>query len=372
MLEADAREHDDGRVEHVRGVPAAAEPGLDHGRPPRRRSAKAANAAAVSSSNCVTLLALLQAALDLPRRLDHPLHRAAEPRGVRSAHPDTDALGEGRQVRREVLARAHPVRLEHRGGEARRRALAVRADDVDRAEHAMRAAERREQPAHALQAEAHAEQLAREEVLLSPFQRPGHRAPPAARQLVALLGHHGLRRVRDELLVGELALGALRSPPRASRRRFVRAPRLRLEIDVLGREKPTAPARATTSPSAHSSRARRARCGMCGPDPASRVAGRMAPGRTSRASRQPRTVLTVSIASAISASAASSTGEARAGQRLSASRPSCPCRPDLLGDERDQRVRHRQRLREHVARATPPSVSRRGLTISRYQSHSSP
>ena len=49
-------------------------------------------------------------------------------------------------------------------------------------------------------------------------------------------------------------------------------------------------------------------------------------------------------------------------------------RPELLGDERDHRVGERERLAQDVQRvacaSSSPSYSR-GLTISRYQSHSS-
>src|SRR4051812_41720575 len=66
--------------------------------------------------------------------------------------------------------------LEHARGEARRRRLPVRPHHVDGAVGALRRPEHGEQPPHALEAEAHAEQLEPEDVLLGLLERPGHAA----------------------------------------------------------------------------------------------------------------------------------------------------------------------------------------------------
>ena len=162
-------------------------------RPPRPASttatstpwrASSSNAAAVISSNCVTRSPGSSAAVDLRRRRRGALDGGAELVGLEVAVADPDALGERGEVRREERARADAVRLQQRRGHAHRRALAVRADDVDRAEALLRRAQRGEQPAHALQAEAHAEQLEAEQMLLRPRRAP-------ASQPVALLPEGG-------------------------------------------------------------------------------------------------------------------------------------------------------------------------------------
>ncbi len=69
---------------------------------------------------------------------------------------DAHALREADEVRREVGPRSQSGELEEGGDHARRRGLAVRADDVDRAEGALRMVQGREQRPHRRQVVAHA------------------------------------------------------------------------------------------------------------------------------------------------------------------------------------------------------------------------
>jgi hypothetical protein len=79
---------------------------------------------------------------------------------------DLDSLGERAQVRRRVGADVESVLAQDARGEAHGRRLAVRPDDVDRREAALRHAEHRHQLVHAVEPEPHAEQLQVEQVLL--------------------------------------------------------------------------------------------------------------------------------------------------------------------------------------------------------------
>src|SRR5205807_364464 len=86
--------------------------------------------------------------------------------GVELALADPDPLAERDQVRRQVGAGAQAVVLEDRGDHPYRRGLAVRSHDVDRLELPLGMPERGHQPQHPVQAEAHPEQLAVEDVAL--------------------------------------------------------------------------------------------------------------------------------------------------------------------------------------------------------------
>ena len=179
--------------------------------------ASRSKAAAVSASNCVTRSSSSQRAVDLRggrARRARPPRRT--PRASTSRVVDADALGERRRGAATGRCRcAAPWRSQDRGDHPRRRGLAVGADDVDRAEALLRRAERRHQPAHAVQPEAHAEQLEaragrprpRAAVIGRPgrsqrlqLARAGARASRARRR-------RRRRRLGDEALVGELALG---------------------------------------------------------------------------------------------------------------------------------------------------------------------
>ena len=204
-------------------------------------SARASSAATVRTSNCVVSPSSSGSFAISPRtRVD----RAAEHLGRDRRAVDEHALVVAGDVRREVGAGAQPVRPQDRGGVARRRRLAVGADDVDDAEAVLRPAERVEQRRDALQPRPHAEDGQAVEVGL-PVARHGQRdaprqratrpiahrdrrrrrplTPGAARQprgqlvavgrvggeLLALLGDDRLRRLADERLVGELRRAAL-------------------------------------------------------------------------------------------------------------------------------------------------------------------
>ena len=69
-------------------------------------------------------------------------------------------------MRRQVGPGAHAVMVQQGGDHPHGRGLAVRADDVDRAEGLVRCPQRRHEPPHAVQPEAHAEQLEREQPAL--------------------------------------------------------------------------------------------------------------------------------------------------------------------------------------------------------------
>src|SRR4029079_8911319 len=83
---------------------------------------------------------------------------------------DLHPLGERRQVRRRVAAGAQAVALEDPSDEAQGGRLAVRTDHVDRREAPLRHSQRGHQLVHAVEAEAHTEQLEIQPVLLRLLQ----------------------------------------------------------------------------------------------------------------------------------------------------------------------------------------------------------
>ena len=223
------------------------------------------------------------------------------------------------------------------------------------------------QPPHAVQAEAHPEQLAARaggarpppRVQSTARGRP-HSASSSAReplQLLALGRDHLRRRLRDEAVVGELALCARRSP--LERRALRGAPALGgAEVDIRAAELDR-PARdgdardrlaAVAGSRATAARAARllAPCRRS-PSAASRAAS-VAPAVTSAAvAPAAHAPVTASIARP-SAASASRSSRPSLGPVPAASRPSRPgdVRLDLLGDERDHRVGERQRPAQHV------------------------
>ena len=381
VLEADVGEHDDRGVEHVGGVVAAAQARLDHrgldllaGELVERRGGQELE---------------LGHALDRLGGLGGALHRGAE--GVRRhvLAVDPHALGEAGQVRRQVGARAHAVGLQQRRGVADRRALAVGADHVDRAQPLLRVAEHGEQAADALEPEAHAEQLQREQVLLGALQAPGHVSASSARSRASLSRSAwttAAGALADEALVGELALGAgdlglqlaaarLRrgAPrPRGRRRRRRTPPPCRRG----SRSRPRARRRSRSTPAARAApRARRS--------PRSRAR----PGARARPCRPPRRP-----GRASRAAPAPPRSRARAAPRppdRSASRRARGSGGPSTGRRRPGRGPRSPRSRTGSAGARAPasrpstcsanspvallsSSYRRGLSSSRYQSHSSP
>jgi len=158
VLEADVRQDLDLRGDHVRRVPAPAEAGLDDD-DVRTRLGQLAVGGGRQGLELGDAVALLERAVDLLGRPLRPRDGGGEALLGEIGVVDADALGERDEVRREVGAGPQPVAAQDGSGHADGRRLAVRPDDVDRPGRRLRRAERGEQPTHALQPEAHAEQL---------------------------------------------------------------------------------------------------------------------------------------------------------------------------------------------------------------------
>ena len=314
------------------------------------------------------------AALDLARRGRHALDGRAErvrrpgprPRAG-CARGSASGAGTGRRPRARRAPRASRRRSASSSScrWSRRRG--------SRGTHCCGDAERREQPPHALQAEAHAEQLAAQQVLLGAVtaSRASSSAWISAAFASSLATTVG-RGLGAELRVVELALDARdlglqrldalarrASPPPPSRP----AP--------TARSRPAPTRTATVARPVHSRRASRAMMSAVAAWPSSR-AGRTAPGLTFIASRQPRTARTASIAdSDLAPRPRRRARRSRAGQRASASRPSSPRWLQISSVTNGITGCAMASVSRSTCRATPPSVSSRGLTISRYQSHRS-
>ena len=113
VLEPDVGEHHDRRAEHVGGVVAAAEAGLDD----RDLDALARELGERGGGQQLELrdaVALLERAVDLGGRRRGALHGRAEGVGAEVGVADPDPLGERGQVRRQERAGAHAVGLEQR------------------------------------------------------------------------------------------------------------------------------------------------------------------------------------------------------------------------------------------------------------------
>ena len=132
MVEGDVRERDDGSVEHVRRVKAAAQARLDDRDVDLRRLELGERSRGHRLE--------LRRGEALRRRTDS-LDRDLEV-GVFAV--DLDPLAPARDVRRRVGADRQALPTKERSGAAGRRRLAVRADDVDRTVRALRLAELRE------------------------------------------------------------------------------------------------------------------------------------------------------------------------------------------------------------------------------------
>ena len=158
VVVADGGEHRELRGDHVGGVEAAAQPGLDDGvlhavrgegdEGRRREQLELGHRPLVAGGAVRDLGRLLRA-----------LERVGE-RLLRDRLPaDQDALSPGRDVRREVRPRGDPMRLEQGGGHPGDRGLAVGPDHMDRGEPILRHAEQRAQAPHPLQPQLPAEDL---------------------------------------------------------------------------------------------------------------------------------------------------------------------------------------------------------------------
>ena len=232
VLEPDARQHLDRRGDHVRRVPAAAEPGLDHRHVDLARGQ-------LGEGGGGQRLELRDAVVRGRRAVDErggvrgALDRARERARLDVAVVDADPFGERDEVRRQVGADAQPVALRgsrrssapsrtcrscRRRGSCRSGARAGRASSsagaCGRARSACRTARARAGSARRPRA----------------IQRAAaaHSASSSARSrssFVALGLDDGRRRLRDEALVRELALAARAisaSSSRAARRACAR------------------------------------------------------------------------------------------------------------------------------------------------------
>ena len=319
-------------------------------------SASSSKAAAVSASNCVTPSsgASVRSTFSAARRARSTA--AAKRSGVGVLVVDAHALGEGDEVRRQVGARAQAVAAQDRGGHARRRRLAVGAHDVDRLEALLRRAQRRHQPAHAVQAEAHAEELEAQQVALGLGE--GHSASSSRRR------RSSFSRSAATSCSGALAtkpsLASLASARAISpRRRSRSAARLRSSsagstsvagadldqaaVEGHGRRSARRRRRGPGAPSAP--RARRRRRGRPGA-PASTW-----PGLTPASSRHERSAVTAAMTAPDArlgvgvAQRVVGPGRPLRGQQVLGAGH---VRPQLLGHERDHRVGEQQRLAQDV------------------------
>ena len=139
VLEADVRQQDDGRVEDVRRVEAAAEPGLDDG--------------GVDFALGEVCERGGRERLELRRGDGLRGGAHARDRSLERVRVGVEALVPAAHVRRRVRADGQAVHAEQLGDRARRRRLAVRADDVHRPERTLRVSERVEECVHPAEAE---------------------------------------------------------------------------------------------------------------------------------------------------------------------------------------------------------------------------
>ena len=340
------------------------------------RSASSENAAAVSSSNWVTRSPPDSVRSTLTAAAAARSTAAPKASGSRSASPMRMRSAKVERCGDRYAAGTDAVGLEDRRRHPHRRALAVGADHVDRAERALRAAERRQQAAHALEPEPHAEQLERER-WSSRLARAVQltRAPPArpaaARACRARPGPPAAAPWRRS--------PRWRACPRRARSRPRAACRSAAARFASASVSTASEASTATLPPGTGTVATRRRA-VLGPldarEPRDRVGGalvalglqprlqraararrrrgratRAAPGpRRSRARARPRRPRRAARRRA------PATGRPSAG-------PSVPGQvgPDLLGHERDHRVGERERLAQHVQRdrARPRRCRRR-------------
>ena len=309
-------------------------------------------------------LTLVQGAVDDLGRLGGPLDRGGEgdrvdlPPPISTRSDQRAGAARGRRRREPRAPRAGPRHPRHRG-------LAVGADDVDRGEAVLGHPQRGGQQVHPLEARASSR---------SARASRGRPRPPlpsssagqllelgaVALQLRALLLDDLRRRLGDEALVGELALGAPRPRTRSSARRSsIRA---------------ATAAASSSSPSEHLDRAdrgdrvravasttleaRQPPDELGRPPAATMRRSRLATGTPTR-SRQARSRRVSSIAASTSASAPSSSSDSSASGKAATTRSPSRARviaPDLLGDERHHRMGQRRaprRARRGASRRPP-------------------
>ena len=258
-----------GGAEHVGRVVAAAEAGLDH----RDLDLAARQLVERGGGHELELrhaVALLERAVDLRGRRGGALHGGAERVAVQVLVADPDPLGEARQVRREERARrarrappaARPPCAPSRTCRwSPRRGSPRSAPAGCRARSAAAACARARTASRTARARAGAPRRPRDANRSKLLQLP---LEPV--ELLALGVHDGGRRLGDEALVGELALGArdlLLERRRGARARARRRPRGRRVSDSsTATLPPGTPTVAIGSPPSadHSTRASRATC----------------------------------------------------------------------------------------------------------------
>ena len=393
MFQADAGQHRDRGGDHVGRVVASAETRLDH----RHLHLLAGQLGVGGRGQRLELRHLvvgLGVAVDQRRRPAGAADRGPELRLGDVVAVDADPLGERLQVRRQVGAGPPAVLRQDLRDHPRRRGLAVGADHVDRLKTSLGVIQRGHQPTHPVQPEPHPEQLQRQQVALGlrarhlahpSASRPSahlRRPPPAraARPPAAPARRSTARACRarpGRPCAGALATNrSLASLPRARasscrRRRSGcaawrsrRRDRARRRRGSRRRRRGSARPRPVSGPSSAASplsdrRASRARCSaVCSYPGAASRAGSTAPALTSAPSRQRRSAWIAAIVRSTAASASSSSspcaarliGVAQGGHDPLRQQPlrSGDQRPDLLGLERDDRVRQRDRLGQHV------------------------
>ena len=165
VLEADAGQHRDARVDHAGRVVAASEPCLHH-RHVHLAASHLPQRGGGQQFELGDVVALAQRAVDALGRPRRSRDRRGEALGVDFEPIDEDPLAVGDEMRGEICARAQAVAFEDRGGHPRGRGLAVGAEHVDGVEATLGRAEHGHHAPHPIQAEAHPEQLQRAQLAL--------------------------------------------------------------------------------------------------------------------------------------------------------------------------------------------------------------
>ena len=308
----------------------------------------------MSASNCVTSSPSAASRSTSSAAGAHGRRQRRSRRRRVGCSPDLDPLGERAQVGRGVGARPQPVALEDRRDHPHGRGLAVGAHHVDRGEAALGHAEHGHEPVHAVEPEPHAEQLEPQQVVLglpASVMRPASSARSAL-ELVALGLHDLGGRLLDEAVVGQLALGA----GYLLLELFREAPAMRLLVLAaeIRSEASTCDGAAVNGDRRNRllvRRSRRTRTGTAGDLVLQRRPGRQPRPRSFAPRRHARLVAIAAQRRdgldrrAMTSSASSSTwasvdlGPRRGGQQAAVARHGGP---DLLGDERHDRVQQHQ------------------------------
>ena len=141
------------RLAGVGGVEPSAEPDLEHRviHPGLAEQQQRGGGRGVEEGRCQVRIVPRAQRLDVGT---HALHRVGQELAADGRAVDAKALGPALEVRRGEDAGAQPPGAQHRFGQQRRRALALRAGHVQHGELALRIAEARQQGADRIQREA--------------------------------------------------------------------------------------------------------------------------------------------------------------------------------------------------------------------------